>query len=356
MVVVFTIIGAVIFGIYYFGVAKPAADALESAKLSVLQSEVADLRAIGTSQAISDASTYSTQIQAAGSESEVESTRNEVNIAIDREQKRKELLDEADTATNGTYYSATGASGTTQVPALDDLSETLKAAIDAKQTKSALVAYESELNSQATSKWRAFFENMLENNLGDNLAMFRNSPVSGGYVSKDNASTSIQGWTWETLSKLKFENASSVEVPIQDTFKRTPTIRPNSKVNIYVYDTATDNMSELWTDVTVRNVIYLQTDIAAIAWTLTDGATTQSYSVNMWETIKAAAAGDPEATAIAQQNYGVDVMDSALSANIGEYDVSVIYVVKVPEAIGEEIARYEPDKATTKEIILMEIV
>ena len=55
--VVFLIIGLIIFCIYYFAIAKPAADALEASKLSAL-SQVASLNAIGTSQAISDASVY----------------------------------------------------------------------------------------------------------------------------------------------------------------------------------------------------------------------------------------------------------------------------------------------------------
>ncbi len=352
-VVIFVIIGAVIFGIYYFAIAKPAADALESAKYSALQFEVVSLSAIGTSQAISDASTYSTQIQAAGSESEVESIRNEVSIAIGREQKRKGLLGKVDNAANGTYYSTTGASGTTQVQALATLSQTLKAGINAKQTKSELEAYESEINSQATSTWITILTSIIENVTDNRIEMWKNSPASGGYFSKDNALAYITGETWETLRKLKFEEASTVEVPILDTFQRAPTIKPNSVVNVYVYDIATDEMSELWTNVTVRNVIYSQADIAAIAWALTDGTTSQSYSVNMWETIKAAAAGDAEATAVGWQNYGTDVIDRALTANIGSFTVSVIYMVGVPDEIGEKIVQYELHMTTTKDVILV---
>lgn len=61
-VVVFTIIGAVIFGIYYFGVAKPAAEELERAKLLALDEINLTLAAIGTDQASEAASNYKAQV------------------------------------------------------------------------------------------------------------------------------------------------------------------------------------------------------------------------------------------------------------------------------------------------------
>lgn len=353
-VVVFAIIGAAIFGIYYFLIAKPAAEELEQAKLSALSQINNSLASIGTDQASTATSSYSAQVQAAGSKIDVESISASVTATIQLEQKRKELLDKVDTATNGTYYSAMGTSDTIAVPALATLSQTLILEINAKETISELGEYEAELNSQATSTWRTIHTDII-GSITDNsrIEKWKNSPPSGGYLSKDNALVYVNGETWETLRKLKFKEASTVEVPILDTFQRTPTVTSGSIVNIYVYDLGTDNMDELWTNVKVRNVIYSQSDIATIAWALTDGTASQSYSVNIWETIKAAAAGDPEAAAVAWQNYGVDVMDSARSANIGYYDLSVIYIVEVPDEIGEKIIQYELHMTATKDIILV---
>ena len=354
-VVVFLIIGSIIFSIWYFLIAKPAADALEAAKTSATR-QINSLAAIGTSQSSSAASTYMAQVQAAGSPSEVDAILVSINLTAQIEQTRKNLLREVNTVTTGSFYSATGASGTIQVSALGDLLNTLKAAINAKQTKSELEAYESEIYGQATSAWREFFTSVLEN-LGDNISMFRkNSSLSGRYITKDNARTIIAGGTWETLLELKFENKSTVRVPVQDTFQRTPTIRTGSMVNVYIYDTSAKSMSELWANVPVRNVIYSHTDIAAIVWSLTDGETSQSYSVDMWETIKAAAAGDPEAAAVGWSGYGADVMDRALTANIGNYTVSAIYVLEVPDNIGVQIVQYEFHQTTTKDVILIAAV
>ncbi|MBA7650510.1 hypothetical protein ES703_58316 [subsurface metagenome] len=356
-VVVFGIIGAAIFGVYYFLIAKPAAEELEQAKLSALDQINNSLASIGTDQASTATSSYSTQVQAAGSKIEVESISTNVTATIQLEQKRKELLDKVDTAINGTYYSTTGTSETIEAPALATLSETLKPEINAKEKISELEAYEAELNSQATSTWRTLHTNMIGGiNENSEIERWKNSPASGGYLSKDNALAYVGGETWETLRKLKFKEASTVEVPILDTFQRTPTVTSDSIVNIYVYDIGTDNMDELWVNVKVRNVIYSQSDIATIAWALTDGITTQSYSVNIWETIKAAAAGDPEAAAVAWQDYGVDVMDRARSANIGDYDVSVIYIVEVPDEIGEKIIQYELHMTAIKDVILIATV
>ena len=349
-VVVFGIIGAVIFGIYYFGIAKPAAEEFEQAKLSALDQINSTLAAIGTDQASEAASRYSAEVQDAGSKSEVNAILVEVVSTAQLEQKRKELLDKVATATNGTYFT------TADVLELAALSQSLKEKINTMTSRSQMEAYEPQIDNQATSTWRTYFTNFIGQMTEDRIAMLQNSPVYGEYMSKEDALAYVAGGTWQTLRKLKFENPSTVEVPILDTFQRTPTIKPNSIVKIYVYDIATDNMRPIWGNATVSSVIYSQADIATIAWALTDGVTTQSYSVNMWETIKAVAAGDPDAAAVAWQNYGVDVMDRARSANIGEYGVSVIYIVEVPDDIGAEITQYELHMTATKDVILVAIV
>ena len=354
-VVVFTIIGAAVFGVYYFGFARPAAAELEQAKTAAISQVRSSLATIGTSQASAAASNYAAQVQAAGSKTEVDSILVNVNITVQTEQKRNELLVKVDNVANGTYYSATGASGKTQVQALADRSQTLKAGINAKQTKSDLEAYESEINNQATSAWQTLLEGVV-NGIADNrVSLTRNSPAYGEFMAKENALAHISGQNWQTLRELKFEEAT-VRVPVLDTFQRTPTIKADSTVKIYVYDTTTGNMRLMFGNGVVKNVIYSQSDIATIAWTLTDGTTSQTYSVNMWETLKAAAAGDAEAAGVGWSTYGSDLMDRALTANIGSYTVQVIYVVEVSNTIGEEIAQYEFHQTTTKDIILIPVV
>jgi len=349
-IVVFGIIGAAIFGIYYFLFVRPAAEELEQAKLSALNQINSTLAAIGTDRAIEAASEYTAEVQDAGSKSVVNAILIEVASTAQLERKHKELLDKVDAATNGTFFK------TADVPELADLSQSLKERINNMTTISQLDAYEPQIDNQATSTWRTYFTNSIVKMTSNRLAMIQNSPAYGEYMSKEEALAYVAGETWHTLRKLKFENPSTVEVPVLDTFERTPTIKPNSTVKIYVYDIATDNMRPVWGNATVLSVIYSQTDISTIAWALTDGATTQSYSVNMWETIKAAAAGDADAAAIAWQNYGVNLMDRARSANIAEYDVSVIYIVEVPDAIGAEIIQYELHMTATKDVILVAIV
>lgn len=350
-VVVFLIIGAVVFGIYYFFIAKPAADALTASKLTAI-GQVNNLSSIGTTQAISDAATYSAGIQAAGSLVEVDSILVNVNTAIQREQTRKELLDLIATATDGTYYSATGASGKVQAQELDNILQTLASAVNSKATKADLDAYRPEIDSKASLAWRSLLYSELEK-LGDNVAMFMNSPVSGGYMTKAEARSYVAGQSWETLRELKFEEFGTVEVPVLDTFQRTPTIKAGSTVNIYVYDIANGIMENLWFNARIRSVIYSQADIAYIAWLLITETTSESFSVDMWETIKAAAAGSSGAAGIDWSGYGADVVEKALEANIGLYSMSVLYMVEVPDEIGRLIAQYEFQMTATKDVILI---
>ena len=272
-----------------------------------------------------------------------------------REQKRKEMLDLAETAASGTFYTSDGRLGTTAVTDLSALLQSLKAGINAKTTISDLEAYRAEFDDQATLTWREIHKEVLEGFAENRVGMSRNSPPYGEFMMREDALAYVAGQSWQTLRKLKFEKAT-VRVPILDTFQRTPTIKTGSVVKVYAYDIEAENMELLYANATVRNVIYSQADIATIAWALMDGAVTQTYSTDMWETLKAAAAGDPEAAAVGWSEYGSDLMDRALKANIGAYTVSVIYVVEVTDSVGERIVEYEFHKTATKDIILVPIV
>ena|GEM_PF-733172 len=352
--VVFLIIGSIIFGVYYFFVAKPAADVLEASKLSAM-SLVEDLSAIGTSQAISDASTYSTQIKAASSTAEVESILIEVNAAIQREEKRKELLDRVVTATTGSFYSATGVGETQQVEALSTVLQTLQSEINAKNTLAELQNYEASgiIDNMANNAWRNFFTELISGKESDNIVMKSNSSQTSWYfTSKSEALAYVENSTWQTLRKLDFEGTSYILVPISDTVNRAPTLTPGSKVNIYVYDKNTENLHLITGNATINNVLYSTADLATIAWTMTSGATSYTYSTNIWETLKAIAAGSSDAESVEWQNYASNVMNSAMEAGVLDFTVNAIYVVKVPAEAGEMIVQYEFYQSATKDVVL----
>ena len=347
-VVVFTIIGAAVFGVYYFGFARPAAAELEQAKTAALGSMSQTLGAVGTDQASTAISGFSTQIQAAGSKSEVSSIQAEAAAVYQRELKRKSLLDKVTTAVTGVYHS------TADLPALATLATTLATEINAKTTLTELQNYElsGTIDTQATSTWRGYFTELLSG-MRENIVMKRhNSSPYWEAMSRDNALALVGSSIWSTLYKMDFENTVYVEVPVTDTFARTPTIRANSVVNIYVYDSTTGSMTSLYGNATVRSVIYSTTDLATIAWTLADGTTSYSYSTNVWEAIKAAAAGDAEAATIGWQEYVNDVLDRAQSAGLGNFTASPIYMMRVTEDAGKLILEYELHESATKDVIL----
>ena len=358
-VVVFIIIAAAVGGIYYVAILSPAAGALEAAKASA-RSQVNSLSSLGTSQAASSASSFSARIQAAGSTTEVDSIKTEVSVAIPLEQARKALLSTVSTATTGLYYSATGSSGTTQVPALADLVSTLQAGVNSKTSLDALSSYQSEISTQATSTWRTVLAGII-NQLADNLLiMTAGSEHYEGSISKENALAYMENRDWQELRMLKFVEDPMVQVPVLDTFQRTPTLKKGSIVRVYIYDMDTENLALRYTNAVVDNVIYSQSDLGTISWTTTTVTggitTTSSYTTSMWDTIKAAAAGNADAIAVGWQGYGADVMDRALSANIGSYTLNAIYVIKVSENIGEEVAKAEFQQTDTKDVILLPVV
>jgi hypothetical protein len=347
--VVFVIIGAAVFGIYYLGFARPAAAELEQAKTAALNEITHSLGSVGTEQALAAITSFSARIQTACSKGEVSSIQAEATAVYQRELVRKSLLDKVTTAVNGVYHSAA------DVPALATLATTLIEDINAKTSLAELQNYESsgDIDTRATSAWRGYFTELLSR-MRENIVMKRcNSSTYWEAMSKDNALALVESSTWSLLRKIDFENTLYVEVPVVDTFSRTPTIRANSVVNIYVYDLTTENMVPLYGNATVRSVIYSTTDLATISWTLTDGTTSYSYSTDVWEAIKAAAAGDADAEAVDWQEYVNDVLTRAQNAGLGNFTASVIYMVRVAEDAGKLILEYELYESATKDVILV---
>ncbi len=349
--VIFVLIGVIVLGIYYFALARPRALKLEDAKASALRQINLTLAPIGTDQATAAASSYSAQVREAGSESEVESILVGVTSTAKLERKRKELLGVVDTAANGTYYSASS------VPALAKLLQDLSAGVNAKGTESELDAYKTVIDNQATSTWQAHFTGLIEQMVGENLVMTQsNSLPFGEYVSKSEALARVGGHTWQTLRRMKFENHSTIQVPVTDTLSRAPSIKPGSTVKVYVYDKTAENLYLLYANATVRYVIFSSEDLATIAWTLAYDTVSKSYSTNMWEALKAAAAGSTDAAAIDWREFSKDLIERALSAGVEKFDVATIYVVEVPDAYGELILKFELFQSAVKDIVLVPLV
>lgn len=355
--VVFAIIGAAIFGVYYFAFVKPAQEELEDTKTSALNTLDSTLAKVDTSQANTATATYRTQIQGAGSKDEVTSIAEEVATAYARESKREELLNTVESATKGSFYSTTGTGDTTKVQALAALSSSLTNDVNSKTTLSQLEEYEQgeTISSQANTTWKNLHTSILEN-LSDNRVGVRrrDSPEHVIYMSKDNAQNIIQTSSWSSLREMRIEGTGSYEIPIVDTFQRTPTIKADTTVDVYMYDYKSENLSLRVGSVTVSKVIYPKDLLGTISWSLSDGATSYSYSTDVWEAIKAAKAGDSEAANVEWSNYAQELMNSARNANVGDYDLQALYVVNIPnQRDAETITQYEQYQTSTKDIILL---
>jgi hypothetical protein len=202
-----------------------------------------------------------------------------------------------------------------------------------------LEAYESVIHTEATSTWQSLHTSAIYA-ITDNRVTFeiKNDTYYSEFMRRENALSYVANNEWETLKRVKFEEAT-VEVPVLDTFQRTPSIRENSTVKVYVYDRTKMELSPLFGNAIVENAIYLEADFGATG--------TQA-----WENIKGAAAGFPGYTV--WTGFGEAVMSGALEANIvSSYTIPVIYVIEVSDGAGELIAQYEFHQTATKDIILI---
>lgn len=338
--VVFLILGSLIFSAFYFLIIKPAADELESAKRSALQ-VVSELSSLGTDQGASDAITFAAQIEEADTKTEVEALLAEVNAALTRERKRLDLLDLAQQAYSGTFYSGESEEGKIILPALEDLKTTLTNDINSKTTLEQLQAYESELKSKATTAWRTALTGILDSIEGNEVFLERrNSTPYSERMSKENAAQYLENYGWEELKKIRFVKPT-VEVPVLDTLQRAPTVREGDTVKIYTYDYSTQELTLLTPNATVSRVLYKDTDM-------------QVEGVSLWENIKSLVAEGLSTSDLS--DFGEDAVSGAIEANLLPYDISVIYVVEVSDLIGEEIEKYEFYESSSKDVVLVPVV
>jgi hypothetical protein len=337
--VVFLILGAVIFSAMYLLIIKPAAEELEAAKISALEA-VRELSDLGTDQAISDAQVFTAQINEAESKSEVQAILIEIQTALAREQKRVELLDRARQAYSGTFYSGESEEGKILLIELEALKETLISDINAKTTLSQLRAYEAELDGKATTAWRNALRAVLDSIEENEVFLERmNSLPYSERMTKENALAYIENRGWEELRKVRFV-APTVEVPVMDSLRRSPTIREGATVKVYLYDYKSGELALLTPSATVSRVIYRDSDLDV-------------WGVSLWENIK-----DRVARGLTPgfTDFGEHAVSGAIEANILPYDVSVIYVIEVSDLIGERIIKYEFYKTSEKDVVLVPVV
>lgn len=348
-VVVFLVIGLIIFGIYYFGFVKPAREDLDRARDSALSLIDQTLTTIGTTKAQTEASRLKSDVIAAGSKGEVNSVLDEISTVVSCETKRKELLDRVDTVVTGTYHSAS------DVEALYNLRESLKNEINNKTSLAELQSYEASgaIDSQATSTWRTYFQTQIEDKVNEFNQVLQSTADYILIIAKENATALVTSSSWSTLRGMDFDEAKLVAVPIADTFSRTPDLRSGMVADIWVYDTGAENSIFLFGPAVILETIYSTGDLATVAWSLSYDTTSASYAVNVWETLKALAAGSTAAASVGWQNYAYDVLERVRQADVGEFGISVIYIVAVPEELGILIAQYEQYPALGKDVLLM---
>ena len=347
--VVFLIIGLIIFGIYYFGFLGPARDELDRTRTAALSLIDQTLGTIGTPQALLAASDLKSDVMGAESKDDINSVLDEMLPIAQRESKRKELLDRVDAVITGTYHSAS------DVTALATLQTSLKNEINNKTTLTELQAFETAgtIDTQATSTWQTYLQTLVENKVNEfNQVLQR----TAGYLiimPKENALAIIGESSWQILRGMDFDDPMLVAVPIADTFSRAPDLRPGMVADIWVYDTRAENSSFLFGPAVILETIYSTADLSTITWTLSYDTTSASYSVDVWETLKALAAGSTAAATVGWENYATDVMDLVREAHVGKFDLSVMYIVAVPEDLGILITQYEQYTGLGKDIILL---
>lgn len=339
-VVVFTIIGAAIFGAYYFLVYSPSKERLEDAKSNALAT-LEELGSIPTSRASSAVEDYRSKINSAKSVSEVNALLSEISLIQKRESRRLELLDAAEQMATGVFYS------------LPDLATTLRTEINEKETLQELQEYydSGRMEELATAMWREFLTELISKIESEDLVMRRGELLGSRITTKSEALDYVGRSDWETLRELDFKEAEYAEVPIFDVANRTPSIRVGSLVDIYVYDKTTGESLLIAEGATVTSVLYSRDDLAMIAWSLSKDNVSQTYATDVWEALKALAASSGE-SGVELENYGSTLMGLAAAANVLDFDLNAVYVVRVPAELSEEIIKDEFYLSDTRDVVL----
>ena len=346
---VFLIVGSVVFGVYYFGFYRPGRDDLERTRTAALSQIDQTLGKIGTSQAQIEASNLKSQVIAAGSKEAIGSTLSGMSSIAARESKRKQLVARVNDAVAGTYHSDN------DVTALATLKTNLEDEINNMTTLAELQAFESSgtIDTQATSTWRAYQQTNVGKNTNEFNQVLERTATYRIIMTKENALAIVNESSWQILRGMDFQDPKLVAIPITDSFDRAPDLRPGMVADIWVYDTVAENSSFLFGPAVILDTVYSTSDLSTVTWILSYDTFTSNYSVDVWETLKALAAGSTGAAAVDWENYALDVMERVRSAHLGNFDLQVMYVVAVPEDLGILISQYEQYTALGKDVMLL---
>jgi hypothetical protein len=342
-------VGSVAFGVYYFGFYKPGKDDLERTRTAALTQIDQNLGKIGTSQAQNAASNLKSQVISAGSKGAIESTLSSMSSIVAQETKRKQLLARVEDAVAGTYHSDN------DVSALATLKTNLEDQINNMTTLADLQAFESSgtIDTQATSTWRTYQQTSVGNNTNEFDQVLEITPAYRVMMLEENALAIVNESSWQILQGMDFQDPKLVAIPITDSFKQAPDLRPGMVADIWVYDTAAENSSFLFGPAVILDTVYSTSDLSAVSWILSNDNSTSSYSVDVWETLKALAAGSTAAASVDWENYALDIMERVRSAHLGNFDVQVMYVVAVPEDLGILLSQYEQYPTLGKDVMLL---
>lgn len=120
----------------------------------------------------------------------------------------------------------------------------------------------------------------------------------------------------------------------------------------YVYDNG--NMTLRVQNTKVLNVIYPKKVLSSISWRSSKSDNSGQYSTDVWEEIKASKAGSVEASET-WSDWAKKVVKSARDeANIGDYDLKAIYVVKIAEReIARDLKKIEQYQGKERDIVLL---
>ncbi len=344
--VVIVIIGLVGFGIYYFAFRKPQKQELNSAKTSAKET-LLELQNVGTDQAQEKVSEYYSQVQRAETVSAVNSIEQEVNSEIRLESKRASMIEAVKKATSGSFQDLT------------EVRNSLLNDINSATSTSALNNISSKMEEDITSEWRSELNTQISSISGQNIVKIRkNSKVYESHVTKDRALSYINNHSWEVLSEVKFIESNSFEVPVIDTFKNTPTIKKDTRVNVYEYGYENNSMQIRVENTKVLRIIYPKDVLSSISWSRSEdlGGETLSYNfnTNVWEEIKASTAGIEEAQQV-WNNWAENVVNTAReNANLGNYDLQAIYVLRVSsDQVAQDLIQIEKFEGGNRDLALL---
>lgn len=346
-IVFFAVLGMVFFVLYQFLVIRPQNERLEDRRRLAL-SELNSLYAnVNTPQATTSWSEYISAVSRAKTVSEIDQIMANARMRASIERKRMELLKKIDETMKSIFYSS-------DVPPLNTTATEFRKKVNAATSLQSLLELEPRIDEEMTTAWRQYLLFKLSDLENDRRITLNLANRKWLYMSVENARKYILSSNWQLLRDLGIETSTRVGAIIKDTFERTAGVGAGSLVNIYVYDSAKKQMELLVGGARVLRAIYPQEVLSLISWSLEKGGVSYSYSVDVWETIKARATG-ADIAGVRFDNYANQVIQTGVGAGLGIYSLPVIYEVEVPEAAASLILEYE-FKRTEIDIILAPVL